>query len=330
MRRSILTAIRAAPTAALLTATPLASTGCAGPDAGFDPLPEPTNAANDTGADRSPIVAYVHGQPLRRDTLWPALVEAAGPIVLDEFVLDAAIQRRLQRENVTLTAPDIAAELDLLAAALDNNPDTAARLLAELRQRRGLGDDRFDRLLRRNAGLRALVAEDADLPADQLDAQARRLFVQRHGPTFRVRLLTADTPGDARKLRQRVLNGEAFADVAAEHSTDASAAQGGLLSPINPADPTYPQAVRAVLSRLDPDVDAGLSDVLALDGGYAVLQLLEALPADDVAYESVAEELRLRARRNNERLLMEQLAGALRDEADLLVTDRAMGRAQDD
>lgn len=275
----------------------------------------------------SPIVAYLDGQPLRRDALWPALTEASGQTVFDEFVLDAALRRRLERRGLTLAAPQIADELSRLSDALSDDPDQAARLLVELRQRRGLGDDRFDRLLRRNAGLRLLVREDAELEPAQLEAQARRAFVREFGPTFRVRLLTADTPGRARQLRERVLRGEAFADVAATASTDVSRAQGGLLAPINPLDTTYPQVLRDALPKLDPAINAGLSPILALPGGYAVVQLLEAIPARDVAYEDVRNRLLSEVRRGNQRLLMEQLARALRDETDVLVTDRELGRA---
>ncbi len=278
-------------------------------------------------SDASPIVAYVDGQPLRRDAMWPALTETAGDLVFDEFILDAALRRRLAQRNLTVTEAQIAAERTMLSEALADDPDVATRLLVQLRERRGLGDDRFDRLLRRNAALRLLVADDAQLPAEQLDAQARRAFAQQYGPAFRVRLLTADTPAQAQALRQRILAGEAFADVAAEHSTDPSRAQGGLLSPINPLDPTYPQVLRDALPRLDPDVDAGLSPILALDGGYAFVQLLQSIPAQAVTYEQQADRLRAAVQQGNQRLLMEQLADALRDEADVLVTDRELGKA---
>lgn len=284
------------------------------------------SASNAAYVENSPIVAYLDGQPLRRDAMWPALTEAAGDLVLDEFVLDAALRDRLAQEGLTVSAKQIADELSLLSEALSEDEDQAARLLAELRQRRGLGDDRFDRLLRRNAALRMLIEDDAQLAPEQLEAQARRAFAREFGPTFRVRLLTADTPAAAQRFRQRVLAGASFADIAAQHSTDPSRDRGGLLSPISPADATYPQVLRDALPKLNPRRDADLSPVLALDGGYAVVQLLESIPAQNVAYEDVRERLLREVRRGNQRLLMEQLAEALRDEADVLVIDRALGR----
>ncbi|MEM7577543.1 MAG: hypothetical protein AAF328_08715 [Planctomycetota bacterium] len=330
MRHSILTApplclnpVCHAALAAISVAALAVLSGCQ-TDAVRGPSEAPT--PNAEAADDAPIVAYLYGQPLRRDALWPALTEAAGGVVFDEFVLDAALQRRLRQVGLTVTAAHVADELGLLADALSDDPDEAARLLAELRQRRGLGDDRFDRLLRRNAALRMLVADDSQLAPERLDAQARRAFAREYGPSFRIRLLTADTPGRAQALRQRVLDGEAFTDLAAQHSTDPSKHRGGLLSPISPADATYPQLLRDTLPQLDPATNAGLSPVLALDGGYAVVQLLETIPARDVAYEAQRDRLLREVQRGNQRLLMEQLAGALREEADVLVIDRDLGR----
>ncbi|MEM8495691.1 MAG: peptidyl-prolyl cis-trans isomerase, partial [Planctomycetota bacterium] len=274
------------------------------------------------------IVAYVDGQPIRRDAMWPALTEAAGALVLDEFVLDGALERRLDQEGLTVTAAQIDAEQALLREALADDPDQSARLLAELRERRGLGDDRFDRLLRRNAGLRMLIADDAQLAPAQLEAQARRAFAREFGPAYRVRLVTADTAAEAEALRRRVLRGESFADVAAQHSTDPSRDRGGLLSPISPADATYPQVLRDALPKLDAEHNAGLSPVLALDGGYAVVQLVGVLPAQNVAYDENRDRLLREVRHGNQRLLMEQLAGALRAETDVLITDRDLGRAR--
>ncbi len=271
-------------------------------------------------ADRSAVVAYVDGTAIRRSALWPGLVEAAGQTVLDEVVLDRLLTERFAAQGRTLTGADVAAELSALSESLSDDPDEAARLLNELRRRRGLGDDRFDRLLRRNAMLRQLVADEVAVS----DAQAQRLYDRRYGPRYRVRLFTADSARAAQRLRARALAGEPFGELAARHSTDASAAQGGLLSPISPLDPTYPQAVRDALPKLDPATERGLSPVIALEGGFAVLKLEEVQEAQAVPFEEVKENLRRAARRQGERLRMEQLANALREGADVLVLDPAL------
>ncbi len=273
----------------------------------------------------SPIVAYVAGQPIREDTVLPALIEAAGSTVLEEVALDVLLRRELHQRDLNLSAGEIAEELSALSAALSDDADEAARLLRQLRDRRGLGDERFDRLLRRNAMLRKLVAADVTVA----ELQIRKAYQLRYGPRYRVRLITADDAATAQRLRARALAGESFSDLAATHSTDESRAQGGLLAPISPEDATYPQAVRNALPRLDPDHDAGLSPILALDGGYAVLKLEEALPPQDVSYETARDELAQSVRRQNERLLMEQQARALLDEAEVLVLNPELKRQWD-
>ncbi len=254
--------------------------------------------------------------------MWGPLVEAAGGRVLEEVVLDELLQARLAALGVTVSAVEISAELSALSDALSADADEAARLLTALRRRRGLGDDRFDRLLRRNAALRRLVSKDVVVS----DLQVRRAFVRRYGVRYRVRLLTADTAPQAQRLRARAVAGEVFGELAARHSTDPSAAQGGLLSPVSVEDATYPQAFRNALPGLEAQRAGGLSEILALEGGYAVLKLEEVLEAEAVAFEDVEAELREAALRQNARLLMDQQARALLAEADVLVLDRALKR----
>src|SRR5690606_3630103 len=90
---------------------------------------------------------------------------------------------------------------------------------------------------------------------------------------------------------------ERFAELAMRHSIDASASRGGLLAPISTVDPAYPlamlKAIDGLVARAEADgarADGGdgeVSEVVAIDGGYALVQLVERLegsvPADPVA-----------------------------------------------
>lgn len=307
----------------------LLATGCAAPPAQerppehapertADQTPGPSAGSGPAGASGGgTVLGYVNGTAIRQGDLWPALLERAGGEVLEEVVLDQLLRERFAQRGLTLTAEDIADELTRLSAALSPDADEAARLLAALRERRGLGDDRFDRLLRRNAGLRKLIAGEVAVT----DAAVRRAFALRYGPRYRVRLIVAPDARTAGTLRQRAAAGESFSDLATQFSTDPSAAQGGLLSPISPADPTYPQVLRNILPELEPQKPSG---VVALDGGFGILWLEETVPAQPVAWDDVREALAQEVRAQAERLLMEQTARAMLQAADVLILDPAL------
>ncbi|BAM04251.1 peptidylprolyl isomerase [Phycisphaera mikurensis] len=261
-------------------------------------------------------VAFVAAEPVTAAELNDRLVEAAGPAVLEEIALGRLIDAQLRSRGEALAAEDLGAERERLLAALSNDPDAAERLLATLRERRGLGPVRFAALLRRNAGLRKLVAGEVVVD----DAAVRRAFERSHGRRYRARLLSVATAAEAQTLRERAVAGEPFATLASEHSTDASRAAGGLLPPIHPDDATFPAAVRSAVQSLAP---GEVSNPVALGAGfgYALIRLEEVLPADGALFAEEEAAVRGAVRADLERLRMEQAARALRAEAEVVLLD---------
>lgn len=111
-------------------------------------------------------------------------------------------------------------------------------------------------------------------------------------------------------LRERVVNGEDFGELARAHSDDAgSAPRGGELGWINPGD-TVPEFERA-MGSLEPD---GLSEPFKSQYGWHVVQVLERREHDDTEAAKRAEALRsLRARKIEED--MQSWVRQVRDEA---------------
>mgnify|MGYP002624829018 FL=1 len=118
-----------------------------------------------TGDSRQPTqaeqpgapLAYLNGEAVRAADMNATLLEAAGGQALSELLIDRAVARRLADRRLKVTDADLDAERDRLAATLHPDRDQAQRYINELRERRGLGPQRFERLLRRNAGLLRLV-----------------------------------------------------------------------------------------------------------------------------------------------------------------------------
>jgi peptidyl-prolyl cis-trans isomerase C len=237
--------------------------------------------------------------------------------VLAELILSRRVEKRLAEKGVKLSDEQVAAERALLLKNLSRDENTAVRLLRELRQRRGLGDARFEQLLRRNAGLRLLIQDDVHLT----DAAIQQAFDIENGRRYEARLITVDTLQKAGEVIRRAKAGESFIDLAVNFSTDPSRQQGGLLPPLSPADPTWPDGVRKMLVTMTP---GQISDPVAIERGFAVLRLERTLEPTGKKLEEVKDELAGRVRRSAERVLMQRLARHLLNDADLLVTDRAL------
>jgi len=274
--------------------------------------------------------ALVDDLVVERDVAWTHLAEAGGGQVLEDLVLDALLERELDARGLTISPEDVQDERALLIESIaetdTGSADDAERLLASLRVTRGLGPIRFESLLRRNAMLRAIVSRDVVITP----ASVERLYRVRYGPRYRARLFLAPTE----RAAARVLNALSgvtgaelevrFADAAMRESIDQSAFAGGLLEPISPEDPAYPTAVREVLPQLQP---GELSPIIALDTGYAVVYLVERVPASGVPFESVRGELERALRSRTERIRMSAFAQRLLDQATVSPLDPALARA---
>lgn len=286
---------------------------------------QPNNTSTPSPDPDSTPVAYLNGKPVTQNQLYRALAPSHGGQALAEILLQQSVQQRLQQEGITLQQADLDAERQRLLDSLNNDPDQAARLLREMRTQRGLDDKRYDSMLRTNAGLRALVRDQITLN----DAAINQAYTLRHGKRYRVRLITADQLDTLTHARKQALAGTSFTDLAIELSTDASAAQGGLLSPISPADPTYPKAIRDALPKLKMDNPTSrLSPAIALDAGYALLWLEEIqTPDNPPTLQQARPELEAALRTDLERLRMRQLARTLIEQTNVIVLDPALDKA---
>lgn len=273
-----------------------------------------------TRRSASETVAVVNGLTIDRSELFEPLAEAAGRAVLDEALLDRLLDREATRNGIEITPAMLQAESERLARALRResglDATSGAEVVERLRRDRGLGPDRFGRLLRRNAILRALVAGSVEVREDEI----RLAHSIRHGERHIVRVHTRATEREAAADRDEILalggSSEAFAALAVDRSDDASAARGGLLDPLSLADPAFPQTVRSLIGGL---AEGEVSSVMALDDGFAVVRLERMLPPTGVPLEASRAEIESTLRVRKERIAADDLARDLLRSADITV-----------
>jgi foldase protein PrsA len=321
-----------------ILAVPAAMAGLAGCAADAPPRPEAglersdrfvraeieRDASRPGAVDRRPP-AMVEGTAIPWADLRTPLAEAAGGVVLEEIALDSLLAREAAREGVEITPEDLARERRIIletfaAAGAGRDENERARTLDAVRRARGLGPQRFDALLRRNAILRALVQGQVQVT----EASIQQMYALEYGQRRLARIITVDSLPDAQRVLDDLREGRTFGEVAALRSTDPSARRGGVIEPISPADPSYPAAVRTALTGLSP---GQTSDPVAIEGGYAILRLDRVLSASEATLEELRPVLEERARRRQERIRMGALADRLLEQARVTVFDDALERA---
>lgn len=295
-------------TVALLIVTILS--GCGGgpawnPTLGLEDLPA-------TPPDTGPRPALLSGgAPIGRDELWPLLAELAGLEAVREITLDRELAAELGVRSIEITDEMIEAERGLLSAAFSENEAISEELSRRILARRGLGPERLGRLLRRNAGLRALAGEGE--PID--DATLGVAHAVRHGERRVTRVAVFASAGEAGDAASaiRARAGEvgitaAFAEIAAARSIDPSAPLGGLLGPISVVDPGMPAGLRESIRTVEPGV---LGEIVALDRAFALVLVDRIEPGDGSSLEDHRERLRVEVSGRRQRLRMDEIADEL-------------------
>lgn len=198
---------------------------------------------------------------------------------------------------------------------MSDDPDQAVRLLNALRERNGWGPRRFALLLRRNAGLRKLVAGQVEVN----DAMVQLAYQRAYGPRVAVRMIVVDRLTQAQRLLDRIRGGADFEAMAQEFSMHPSAAQGGLLPPIALTDPAIPRSIRQAVNQLTPGQIT--ASPVAVDDDYALLKYERNIAAEAVPLEQVRSELEQAVRLQAEATLMRQRARALLESASVTILD---------
>ena len=158
----------------------------------------------------------------------------------------------------------------------------------------------YDRILRENqARLEKGAGEYKSMEELYARCGGEPVLIAPQG-YVRVYHVRTETPGAAREARDRLLQGEAFLDVAGSLSVDADYAdcaiwreQGKPLSRFDSAI-DWPAAVKTAVLALD--TDGAVTDVVETDGGYYVCVLAGKQPAGTVSYEEAREALTALAR----------------------------------
>lgn len=275
---------------------------------------------------QSPVIALIDNTPVHVEDLAPALYELAGREALREAALDAALADRLAERNIAVTSAMIAREHDLFESRMveASSSDNTTAVREQLYRSRDLGPVRRDALFRRNAALRALVADQVSVSPAEIELAVELAY----GPKKVARLILVQNERDAAEVRSALGDRPASSDVARfaeRRSIDPTARRGGQLPPIHLADPNYPIAVREALRTLSP---GSLSAIIPLPEGAALIYLegdqpATAQPSD--AEQRLASELRIQ----RERAEMDRLARTLITQSRVSVLDRSLGWSWD-
>ncbi len=240
-------------------------------------------------------IAMVNGNPITRQQMVAALIEAHGVPMLQQLIVLELAKAESARLKLKITADDVDKEfqraLEKIAPPADaqGKPFTQAdrlQALDMLLQRKGLTMTEFRLGMERNAHLRKVVEQSVRID----EALLREEYARVYGEKVQVRhIQLGDASGLAETLN-RLARGDDFASVARALSQNAdSAANGGLLPPFAFNDDDIDPGLREAAFALKPGDPP--SKPVRVGRWFHILKLERRIPSGEASFEDVRDKV---------------------------------------
>lgn len=174
--------------------------------------------------DDNSVVARVNGVAITKGELFDEMYRRDGGQTLDELILMRLIDQEADAQGIVVTDSDISKEIADFAIQVGGVEQLEFMLF---QQQRTMDD--FAEQVRLNLTIKALMSPDIVVDEEEV----RQVFEDNkdffeEGEQVRARHILVESKDEAEALRKRLLDGEDFAELAREHSTDlGSGANGG-------------------------------------------------------------------------------------------------------
>jgi len=286
--------------------------GCQSPD-----------AKQTTEPPANPIAAVVDGQTIYRDDLLKVLMPVHGRKAVDCLIDLRLIEAYTKQQNIVCPPNQFEIEkqsiLDDMAPHLSYQQQLA--VLDYLLASRGMGRSELELLIRTQTLLRAAVDPVVNVTMEDLERQ----FNAEYGRRVQIRLLAVT---NLRKLEtvKRVLNeGRSLAELIPQYSEHPRSLNNqGLLGPFSAQDSSIPAEIRQAAFALNEI--AQRSDVINYFDDvhtqwWAILELVQIIPAAEKTLNDVENELRETIQRQTITQRMQALQQHLRQQARIQYVD---------
>jgi len=233
---------------------------------------------------RSDVVAKVGSESLTKDDLYTFFVEQNGEAALDTLITKNLINQEVDKEKITVSSKEIDAELQELVDSYGGEETFEQQLTAS-----GLTQDDIKEDIEVNLKIEKLLEPQIEITEEEMQTyfdENKDSFAQTK--QVKASHILVEDEETAKEVQEKLDNGEDFAELAKEYSTDtASAESGGDLGFFGEGSMVAEFEEAAFSMKVDE-----ISDPVKSDYGYHIIKVTDTKEAAEANFEKSKEEIK--------------------------------------
>ncbi len=234
--------------------------------------------------NRTDAVASVDGDKITKDQLYEVLMSQGGTDVLDSMIEQKVINKEAEKKSVTVSEKELNKELDALITSYGGE-DTFNQAL----EASGIKEKEVKKDLETNLKAKKLVEDTIEISEDEMKSyfdENKDSFDQPE--QVKASHILVKDEKTANEVKKKLSDGEKFADLAKEYSTDtASKEDGGSLGYFSKEDMVQEFSDAAFNLKV-----GAISNPVKTEYGYHIIKVTDKKEAQDANYEDSKDEIK--------------------------------------
>lgn len=230
------------------------------------------------------VVASVNGDPIKKDEVYDILVKQGGPTVVDTLINNKIIEQEAKKEGITVSEKEIDKELNSFMESYGGEDTFNAAL-----EQSGISLDYFKQDIENFLKIEKLLKPSIKITEDEMKEffnENKDSFAQKE--QVEASHILVEDEAKAKEVEKKLADGEDFAKLAKEYSTDTSNAEkGGELGYFGKGE-MVPEFEKVAFATKVGEI----SDPVKTDYGYHIIKVTDKKAAKEAVYEDHKEEVK--------------------------------------
>ncbi len=241
-----------------------------------------TSASSDKTKDN--VVARVNGEVITKDELYEVLVKENGEAALNSLIVNKIIELEAKNQDITIAEEDIQKEIDKLA-----EPYGGEEGFTQFLEIYGYSLDEIKNNIKTNLNIKKLLEPNIKIEENEIKSyfdENKESFDTKE--QVKASHILVDSEDKAKEVKEKLLNGEDFSELAKNYSIDtANNQQGGELGFFARGE-MVPEFENAAFSLKVGEI----SEPVKTEFGYHIIKVEDKEQAKEATYEESKEDIR--------------------------------------